>query len=47
MYTVRANAMLLEGSPGRPVPHKLIWNNCVPPKVSAILVGKCGGEITL
>ena len=42
LYTVRANASLLEGDAGRTAPVKILWNGCVPPKVCFLesLVGK-------
>ena len=33
MYTVRANASLLEGDADGTAPVKILWNGCVPPKV--------------
>ena len=33
MYTVRANASLLEGDANKTAPVKILWNGCVPPKV--------------
>ena len=33
VYTIRANAALLEGDNGRTTPLNVLWNNYVPPKV--------------
>ena len=34
MYTVRVNVVLLEDKLDRQAPMKMLWNSCVPPKVS-------------
>ena len=34
VYTVRVNVAPLEDKPGRTDPLNMLWNNCVPPKVT-------------